>query len=275
MNMKPSTQIEISAQVWVCDSCGGTDRKSCSCRATAHSEELKKKKEQDRQRAKAYRDRAASHDADIENTEEPGKGHCNGRSGKNAVGKPYSESHDPNYKLRHTPPSISRLYAPQHGRLPFRGDGQVIEAKESQPDPETASDLEVERDRKECIALFEKVKEAEREAVAASRDADIENTKESGNSSAVFIKVEPKPSVEPFVFAKVEPSGGPIPSRRERKRTAELLRLVDGLITAGLARGLLGELKAHGTTFLVEALEDRLSLGREEEESSSTALLSN
>jgi hypothetical protein len=71
MNMKASTQIEISAQVWVCDSCGCADHKSCSCRATAHSEELKKKKEQDRQRAKAYRDRAASRDADVENTKCP------------------------------------------------------------------------------------------------------------------------------------------------------------------------------------------------------------
>jgi hypothetical protein len=71
--MKLTSQIEISAQVWVCDSCGVTDHKSCSCRATAHSEELKKKKEQDRQRAKAYRDRAASRDADIESTKESGE----------------------------------------------------------------------------------------------------------------------------------------------------------------------------------------------------------
>jgi ribosomal protein S8E len=68
-----NSQIEISAQVWVCDACGVTDHKSCSCRATAHSEELKKKKEQDRQRAKAYRNRAASRDADIENTKESGR----------------------------------------------------------------------------------------------------------------------------------------------------------------------------------------------------------
>jgi hypothetical protein len=140
--MKPLNQIEISAQVWVCDSCGGTDHKSCSCRATAHSEELKKKKEQDRQRAKAYRDRAASRDADIKNIEE--------------------------------------LSVP----LP--------------------------------------------------------------------------------VLA-------PIPSRFERKDVAKFTRLVDGLMTADLARDLYDELRAHGATRLMESLDRRLSPGREQDESGPAA----
>ena len=174
MKMKPllNSQIGISAQVWVCDACGGTDHKSCSCRATAHSEELKKKKEQDRQRAKAYRDRAASRDADIENTKESGNGHGNGRSGEpklNAVGKPYSESYDPNYKMRHR------------------------------------------------VAL-----------------------------------------------APIPSQSASQPERFERKDTAKFTRLLDGLISADLPHDLLGELKAHGATFLVEALEDRLSPGRNE-----------
>jgi hypothetical protein len=90
-----------------------------------------------------------------------------------------------------------------------------------------------------------------RQKAPASYDANIENIEElngHGNRRAVVEKPN-------------------IPSRRERKRTAALTRLVDGLMTvmtADLARDLLGELKAHGATFLVEALEDRLSLGRDE-----------
>ena len=42
-------------------------------------------------------------------------------------------------------------------------------------------------------------------------------------------------------------------------------------MTADLARDLLAELKAHGPTFLVEALEHRLSPGREQDESSPAA----
>jgi hypothetical protein len=82
-------------------------------------------------RQKKARQRAASRDTDVENIEE---------KPKNAVGKDYSESYDPSYKLKHTPPSISRLYAPQHGRLPFKGDGQEIEAKEESSDPEASAD---------------------------------------------------------------------------------------------------------------------------------------
>jgi len=40
----------------------------------------------------------------IENTDES--------PGLNAIGKPYSESYDPKYQVRHRPPSIGRLYAP-------------------------------------------------------------------------------------------------------------------------------------------------------------------
>jgi hypothetical protein len=61
------TQIEISRQVWVCDACGCQDNKSCGCQSSAHSEELAKKKEQDRKRAKSYR---ASRDATVDNVRE-------------------------------------------------------------------------------------------------------------------------------------------------------------------------------------------------------------
>jgi len=60
-------QQEISAQVWICHDCGGHDPKSCGCAgATAYSE-LAAKREQDRVRAKAYRERkAASRDAPVD-----------------------------------------------------------------------------------------------------------------------------------------------------------------------------------------------------------------
>jgi len=68
-------------------------------------ERLAAKHEQDRQRSKAYRQRkTASRDATVENTNES--------LGLNAIGKPYGESYDPKYRVRHRPPSIERLYAP-------------------------------------------------------------------------------------------------------------------------------------------------------------------
>jgi hypothetical protein len=149
MNIKPSTQIEISAQVWECQACGGRDSKSCSCNSTAIMVALR---------------------------------------------------------------SDAAKYA----------------------------------DQKEA-ARQKKARQR-----AASRDTSVENTKESDNGSVV-------------------PVVAPIPSRFERKRTAELLRLVDCLITADLARDLLGELKAHGPTFLIEELEHRLSSGRDEEDENSPA----
>jgi len=84
------TEQHIAAQEWICGTCGGHDRKSCGCagaRATSRAiERLAAKCEQDRQRAKAYRERKAaapekpsaaplakpsvSRDATIKNTEE-------------------------------------------------------------------------------------------------------------------------------------------------------------------------------------------------------------
>jgi hypothetical protein len=46
--MKPSTQIEISAQVWVCDACGCQDAKSCGCNSPAHWEKLLENREKKR-----------------------------------------------------------------------------------------------------------------------------------------------------------------------------------------------------------------------------------
>lgn len=90
-----------------------------------------------------------------------------------------------------------------------------------------------------------------RQKAPASYDANIENTKQSGNGSGE-------------VSVKVEPSVEPIPSRSQRKHTRRIARLVDGLMTWDLARDLYDELKAHGPTFLVEALEHRLSPGQDE-----------
>ena len=60
-----STEQHVSAQVWTCTRCGGEDPKSCGCAAaTATSREIREKLatkyEQDRQRAKAYRERSAT-----------------------------------------------------------------------------------------------------------------------------------------------------------------------------------------------------------------------
>jgi hypothetical protein len=73
--MSGQTQIEISAQVWVCDACGGQDNKSCGCNSTAHQEELAAKREDARQRKRRSRQKAKQNqqschsDADIENIE--------------------------------------------------------------------------------------------------------------------------------------------------------------------------------------------------------------
>jgi hypothetical protein len=73
--MSAQTQIQISAQVWVCDACGGQDNKSCGCNSTAHQEELAAKREDARQRKirsrkKAKQNQQSCHsDADIENIE--------------------------------------------------------------------------------------------------------------------------------------------------------------------------------------------------------------
>src|SRR5262249_52358892 len=55
MNL-PRPQIEISAQVWVCDACGSQDHKSCGCNATAHMEALLEKRAQDRERQRRHRE---------------------------------------------------------------------------------------------------------------------------------------------------------------------------------------------------------------------------
>jgi hypothetical protein len=75
-----TVQIERSAQVWVCDTCGGKDHKSCSCKSTASWEAIVNKvaadKERDRQRKRKERKdkRVAegnlSTDTDVENIEE-------------------------------------------------------------------------------------------------------------------------------------------------------------------------------------------------------------
>lgn len=75
MRLEP-TQIVRSAQVWVCDACGGQDHKSCGCNSTARMEALLEAKEKERQRGRLRREKAkenqSSHpaDADVENVEE-------------------------------------------------------------------------------------------------------------------------------------------------------------------------------------------------------------
>src|SRR5262245_34751638 len=56
--MRPQTQIEISAQVWVCDACGSQDHKSCGCNSPAHMERLLEQKERHRQAARRNREKA-------------------------------------------------------------------------------------------------------------------------------------------------------------------------------------------------------------------------
>jgi len=73
------TEQYISAQEWICATCGGHDRKSCGCAgATATSREIQAKVEklaakhaQDRQRAKAYYERKkVSRETPVKNIEE-------------------------------------------------------------------------------------------------------------------------------------------------------------------------------------------------------------
>lgn len=71
-----TAQIVQSAQVWVCDTCGGHDNKSCGCNSSAHMEAMKAaaakhadRNERERQRIKAKR-AAAVGNADIENIEQ-------------------------------------------------------------------------------------------------------------------------------------------------------------------------------------------------------------
>lgn len=45
--------VAISRQVWVCDTCGCRDNKSCNCDSVAHAEEIAAKKEIERQRVRA------------------------------------------------------------------------------------------------------------------------------------------------------------------------------------------------------------------------------
>jgi hypothetical protein len=69
-------QIVISRQVWVCDTCGCRDNKSCGCDSVAHAEEIAAKKEANRQAArrsyeKAKQNQHASHnETNVENVEE-------------------------------------------------------------------------------------------------------------------------------------------------------------------------------------------------------------
>lgn len=50
-----TAQIVRRAQVWVCNSCGGQDAKSCGCsNSTAHQEELAAKREANRQAVNRY-----------------------------------------------------------------------------------------------------------------------------------------------------------------------------------------------------------------------------
>jgi hypothetical protein len=103
----------ISAQIWICDGCGGHDPKSCSCAAaTATSREIQAaKREASRQRMIRSREKAKENNAHVaRNT--PVENTHKKSLGLNAIGKPYSESYDPNYRVRHRPPSRERLYAP-------------------------------------------------------------------------------------------------------------------------------------------------------------------
>lgn len=76
MQLNPA-QIVISAQVWVCDACGGKDNKSCSCsNSTARAEEIAAKKESHRQsnRRSYEKNKQNQHSSDnptdVENIEE-------------------------------------------------------------------------------------------------------------------------------------------------------------------------------------------------------------
>lgn len=75
-NIEPA-QIVRSAQVWVCETCGGQDHKSCGCNSTARMEELAAKREAHRQAARKHREQKVKENqsprdnhADVENIEE-------------------------------------------------------------------------------------------------------------------------------------------------------------------------------------------------------------
>jgi hypothetical protein len=77
--MKSSTQIEISAQVWVCDVCHAHDRKSCGCvgaKATASVEERARKTVEtlERRDRKEKAKQNQGPDPRIEKTRESGNG---------------------------------------------------------------------------------------------------------------------------------------------------------------------------------------------------------
>jgi len=116
--MSLMTEQHISAQIWICDHCGGQDPKSCGCAAaTATSREIQAaKREAARQRQIRHREKDkeinghVTRDAPAEKIDES-RGER--PRGLNAVGKPYSPQYDPGYKLKTPPPSIKRLYASQ------------------------------------------------------------------------------------------------------------------------------------------------------------------
>jgi hypothetical protein len=118
--MKPQSQIEISAQVWEYQACGGRDPKSCGCNSTAIMVALREAaekhaahKEVDRQYQR--RKRAASTDAPVKNTKESGNGTVvsDEKPKLNAIGKPLSPRFDPNYKMRHRVGSGSSPISPR------------------------------------------------------------------------------------------------------------------------------------------------------------------
>ena len=65
MRLEPAQQV-ISAQIWVCDTCGSQDHKSCGCNSTAHMEEKLKKawaqKEADRRYREKLKENQRPHD---------------------------------------------------------------------------------------------------------------------------------------------------------------------------------------------------------------------
>jgi hypothetical protein len=133
--MKPPSQIERPApRLQICPVCKQPTHLGCDHAVVEFKADLREKQRQANRASyekKSKENKEGRNPTDVENTRESGNGSEVPKL--NAVGKPYSESYNPNYKPKHTPPSISRLYAPQHGRVPFKedGNGQVIEARES------------------------------------------------------------------------------------------------------------------------------------------------
>src|SRR5262249_41029660 len=58
--------------------------------------------------------------------------------GLNAVGKPYSASFDPNYRLRFDATKVGRLFAPYGPNMRFVGDNQPTEHKRRRRQPQPA-----------------------------------------------------------------------------------------------------------------------------------------